>query len=294
MKIIDSHLHFSNIDRFKETAKNLSKVDYSSTGLKKEFQDNNVVIGIGMGLTEKNPGAFPDSDSCNPMILDLEEKLPDKLVYTLGINPNRLRDKDKFIKELARIEEEIINKRVVGLKIYPGYYPYYVWDEIYTPVYKLASLYKIPVVIHGGDTYSSNALIKYSHPINIDELAVNHREINFVISHFGNPWIMDAAEVIYKNCNVYTDLSGLLVGNENTINVFKNDPDFIQHIKRGIMFVKVIPNWYEKFLFGTDWPLVPIKNYIELVKSFFPEEFHEHIFYKNALNVFSRLKIYMD
>ncbi|MCH5374725.1 MAG: amidohydrolase, partial [Planctomycetes bacterium] len=30
----------------------------------------------------------------------------------------------------------------------------------------------------------------------------------------GNPWTVDAAEVIYKNPNVYGDLSGFLVGND--------------------------------------------------------------------------------
>ncbi|OAA83053.1 amidohydrolase family protein [Clostridium ljungdahlii] len=287
MEIIDSHLHFSNINSFKEAALNLSKVNYSSTGLKEEFEKNHIIMGIGMGLTEKQIGGFPDSNSHNPMDLDLEEKVPDNLVYCLGINPQKLND-----EELSRIEERIKNSKVVGLKIYPGYYPYYVWNKIYDPIYKLASSYKIPVVIHGGDPYSSKALVKYSHPIHIDELAVKHRNINFVIAHFGNPWIMSAAEVIYKNSNVYTDLSGLLVGNKNDIDGFKNDKYFIQHIQRGITFIKVIPNWYEKFLFGTDWPLVPIKSYIELIKSLFDEKFYEYIFYKNALKVFPKLNTF--
>jgi predicted TIM-barrel fold metal-dependent hydrolase len=27
-------------------------------------------------------------------------------------------------------------------------------------------------------------------------------ETKFVLAHFGNPWILDAAQVVYKNMNV--------------------------------------------------------------------------------------------
>src|SRR5436305_1113308 len=45
-----------------------------------------------------------------------------------------------------------------------------------------------------------------------EEVAVAHRGVNFVRAHFGNPWVTDAAEVLYKNDNVWADLSGILVG----------------------------------------------------------------------------------
>jgi pantetheine-phosphate adenylyltransferase len=35
-----------------------------------------------------------------------------------------------------------------------------------------------------------------------------------VLAHVGNPWLTDAAEVVYKNVNVWADLSGLVVGDE--------------------------------------------------------------------------------
>jgi len=33
-----------------------------------------------------------------------------------------------------------------------------------------------------------------------------------VICHVGNPWIIDCMEVVYKNPNVYADISGLVPG----------------------------------------------------------------------------------
>ena len=39
-------------------------------------------------------------------------------------------------------------------------------------------------------------------------MAVDFRDVTFVICHLGNPWLTDAMEVIYKNDNVVGDISG--------------------------------------------------------------------------------------
>ena len=64
MKIIDAHIHFSNIKSFHDVSKK-SEVDYSLEGFKKEFKD---VIAVGMGLTETED-VFPSKDTLNPMKL---------------------------------------------------------------------------------------------------------------------------------------------------------------------------------------------------------------------------------
>jgi len=177
MKIIDAHMHFSDIESFKSTAREISHIDYTSVGLRKEFSDSNIVLGIGMGLTESQRGGFPDDEAYNPMGFNLEEEVPKFLGYCVGINPIKLSGNDSK-EELLNIEKELQKENVVGIKIYGGYYHYYVYDNIYSPVYDLAIKYKLPVVIHSGDTYSDRGLLKYSHPLTIDELSVKYRNIN--------------------------------------------------------------------------------------------------------------------
>lgn len=282
MKIIDSHVHFSKLDSFYRTARELSKVEYSYKGYEKEFSANNVIMSIGMGLTEQAKGAFPDEKSPNPMILDLEDTLPSNLFTCIGINPVRLVGELKNI-ELARIEEQLKRKEIVGIKIYAGYYHFHVYDDIYTPIYQLAARYRLPVVIHSGDTYSDRGLLKYSHPLNIDELAVKFRDVTFIIAHLGDPWVMDCAEIISKNANVYADISGLIVGDSAKIKRESDKRLFIDHFKRALVYA----DNYKKILFGSDWPLVDLGVYIEFVKILIPKDFHEDVFYKNALEVFN-------
>lgn len=281
MKIIDAHMHLSQIEEFKRTAAEKSFVDYSVTGILQEYAENGVVLGIGMGLTETQPDGFPDAKTVTPMGLDLTEELPPQLVYCLGINPFTLDQ-----AAVARLDEDLKKPNAVGLKIYLGYYPFYAYDSVYDPVYALAAKHQVPVVFHTGDTYSERGLLKYSHPLTLDEVAVKHREVNFMMAHFGDPWVLDGAEVVYKNRNMFADLSGLMVGDAANCQRLKDSPLFFAHLRHAITYC----DHYEKFLFGTDWPLAPIRPYIQFVQELIPAEYHEDVFYKTALKVFPKIR----
>jgi len=253
-------------------------VDYSYRGLKKEMLENNVSLAIGMGLRELEGGeGFPDAAPSTPMGLDLLPFESDSVVTCAGINPYRLSRQD-----LVHLEKELVKPEVVGIKIYLGYYPFYAYDRIYEPVYALARDYKLPVIFHAGDTYSERGLLKYSHPLTIDEVAVAHREVTFVIAHFGDPWMLDAAEVIYKNPNVFADLSGLIIGDEKEVDRINRTPHYFDHFKHALAYC----DQYHKLMFGTDWPLVRMKPYIEFIQSHIPASSWNDVFYQTATEVF--------
>lgn len=280
MKIIDAHMHLSNIKEFHHTAQNLSFVNYSTEGILKEYKDAGVVLGIGMGLTETDGLGFPDPEAVTPMGLDLEESIPSNIMYCAGVNPYTLNE-----NTLINLEMELQKPNVVGIKIYLGYYPFYAYDKVYDPVYTLAEKYDMPVVFHTGDTYSERGLIKYSHPLTLDEVAVMHRKVRFMMAHLGDPWVLTGAEVVYKNSNMYADLSGLLVGTEQEFKM-KLNSRFFDHLKHALEFC----DHYERLLFGTDWPLAPIKTYIDFIKSLIPEKHYDDVFFHNALKVFPKIK----
>lgn len=277
MKIIDAHMHFSNIKRFKNTAQSISKVDYTGEGLRKEMVQSNVYKCIAMGVTETAEKNFPDQDSINPMGVDLSD-IPENLTYCLGINPYNL---DK----IDTIENKLADQSVVGIKIYAGYYPFHISHGVYKPIYQLAEKYGLPVVIHMGDTFSHRAYLEFSHPLAVNKLAGHYKNVNFVIAHLGNPWVMDTALVLSNNTNIFADLSGLIVGDQEKIQELEKEKLFIDNIKRGLIY----GNIYEKIMFGTDWPLVPINEYIDFIKFLIPKEYYADVFWNNAHRVFNRL-----
>ena len=96
-----------------------------------------------------------------------------------------------------------------GVKLYPGYNHIWLTDPLYEPIYALAARYDKPVAVHMGLSAGPRAHLKYCHPLVLDEVAADHPDTRFVMCHFGNPWLMDAAAVVEKNENVAADLSGL-------------------------------------------------------------------------------------
>ncbi len=94
-----------------------------------------------------------------------------------------------------------------GLKAYPGYLRHGPASPGYAPYHRLAAHYQIPVIFHAGDTYGASAKLKYAHPLLVDET-------NFVIAHCGHPWFLDDTEMIYRNANIWADLSRIFVGDK--------------------------------------------------------------------------------
>jgi uncharacterized protein len=193
-------------------------------------------------------------------------------------------------EHFKRAEDQMAAGKVVALKCYLGYLHFGPDDPRYVPYYRLAARYKLPVVFHTGDTFATKAKVRFAHPLLVDDVAVDHPDVRFVMAHFGNPWLMDAAEVIYKNDNVWADLSGILVGDEPHFQLDETgEPPadtlwamMLPELQRAYTFAEK----HDRFLFGTDWPLAPMAGYRRFVESFIPKEHRDLVFEKNARALF--------
>lgn len=168
---------------------------------------------------------------------------------------------------------------IKGLKLYPGYEPFYPADPKLRPAYLLAEEFDVPVMIHSGDTYAPGGKVKFSHPLHVDEVAVDFPRVKFLICHLGNPWFRDCMEVVYKNDNVYTDISGLTLGNFTD----RFEAYMRQQLKEMLLW-GVNPN---KVLYGTDWPLATMESYLQFMQELrLPPRDRELMFRENAAGLF--------
>lgn len=184
--------------------------------------------------------------------------------------------------DAAEIEAGLKSGKYSCIKIYLGYVHRYAYDPAYRAIYALAEKYDVPVVFHTGDTYSARAKVKYADPLTIDEVAVDHPRVKFVIAHCGNPWIESAAEVTYKNANVYMECSAMLIGNLDQVPPDKVDT----YVTRPIAWVFGYLEDPRKLMFGTDWPLTAMKPYLEAYKKAIPPEHWKAVFHDNAVRIF--------
>lgn len=200
-------------------------------------------------------------------------------------------DVEGDIQNQLQVHQKLFQeKKIFGIKLYPGYQYFYPSDEKIYPIAELCQKYNKPLIFHSGDVYDPDktAILKYSHPIHIDGLAVKFPNCKIIISHFGFPYHVEAANVIYKNKNVYTDVSGTL----DALDTKQEEKDafkqYVNDIKRAIAY---FPDVKTKTMFGSDYggedtPLHEIEPYIKFVNTVFPKENRDLVFYKLAEELF--------
>ena len=123
---------------------------------------------------------------------------------------------------------------------------------------------------------------KYSHPLALDEAAADHRRTQFVMCHFGNPFLQEAAAVLEKNRNVSTDLSGLLEGRVDLDVYFRERAGYAELLRTWLNYL----GCWDRVMYGTDWPIVNLGEYIGYIQRIVPEQYWEPVFYDNANRIY--------
>jgi predicted TIM-barrel fold metal-dependent hydrolase len=204
MPILDCHVHLNNYyNEFNKPEKKFVSLEERVSALLESMYNNDVDYSIILSsykVDTDRPSTY--------QIIDAIKKHNDKLGLVAGFSIDNHTNED-----LKNYRKWLKDGYIKGIKIYCGYEHYYPYDERYQKAYDTCVEYGTPLMIHTGDTFSHTAKIKYSHPLNIDDVAVDNPESNIIMYHLGNPWMIDCQEILYKNRNVYADISGLFVGN---------------------------------------------------------------------------------
>jgi len=241
MKIIDAHCHFDPVIE-KESGLIIPKlgIDYTVSGL----QDGMAKAGIVHSVL------ISTRFQTNHHVRDLARKYPAR--FSAAATLSRARG---FAKSILELRKDLRRKSYVAIKFYLGYEKLNPLDKKWDRVYLLAQKYRIPIIFHTGDTLGPNAHLRFSHPLQLDELAVKFPKLKIVIAHLGNPWLLDAAEVVYKNPNVYADLSGFFIGEQ------KPDKYMLLRLDTALSYCGTA-----RIFFGTDYPLIRQADYVPFVK----------------------------
>ena len=269
---VDSHLHLSRWWPEVGLTGYRSDLDFTVHGLLREMD----AAGIGAGvLIQVNDAPTVKEGWVEARELVAASRGRLRLVST--VDPTQ--GPEAVTDQIACWET---TPELAGIKIFPGYHPFYPHDPRLDPVYEYAHRRKVPVLVHTGDTMDPHGLVKYARPVEVDEVAVRFRDVPFVLCHFGNPWVDEAAEVVYKNKNVYADTSGLLAHPSHPL--FERMVELCQRrLLDGILMVGST----DRILYGSDWPLIDLKVATRLVTSLdLPERDRAAILGGNARRLF--------
>jgi len=261
--IIDVHTHLNNYHE--EQVRSVTECLETLQGSMEKNRIDHALVLTSYKVTEHRPSTGT--------VIRATEQFPNISVVA-GISYLNYKESD-----LREISDYLADGRVKGLKLYPGYEPFYPYDKRCQVIYDLALEFDVPVMFHTGDTYTPSGRLRYAHPLNIDDVAVDNPGMKIVICHVGNPWIRDCMEVVYKNEHVYADFSGLVLGDFTS--------EFEQYMHGQLKEMILYAGEPAYLLFGTDWPISSMESYVEFMRKLdLEDDKKELIYWRNAAELF--------
>ena len=116
--------------------------------------------------------------------------------------------------------------------------------------------------------------------------------MRIVMCHVGVPWHIDACEIAWKHDNVWVDLSGLVLGDDDYIEqLLKADtlPDAIPGLViSDLLNALVFMDKWDRVIYGTDLGAIScsMANFRRIMERIIPEEHYQKVFQDNAEDLF--------
>lgn len=218
----------------------IENMDESGVDISVLFYSDNVDDGLDDERVMKH----------NASCADISKRHPERIIAVASIDPRRPRAPLLFRTCLEEYGMQ-------GLKWHPdyGYYPNS--EEAYR-VLEVASEFSVPLITHTGPLPHLRS--KYSHPLHLDDVALDFPKLDVIAAHMGDTWWRDWASLAKYKKNIYGDLAVWQLMAES------NMPKFRRTLREIIDTVGV-----EQILFGSDEPafepLVSKRRWVEILKN---------------------------
>jgi len=169
-------------------------------------------------------------------IAEYVAKHSETLVGFLSVDPTQPR----WEAELRDGHESLGLRGIKLLPMYAGFRPD---DDRLDPLWRYAAKHRLPVLLHTGTTFVSQAPLDCTLPRHLDAVAIRHPHVTMILAHLGHPYEGECVAVIRKHPNAYADVSAL-----------HYRPFQLYH---SLMLVQEYGVW-DKVLFGTDYPFTTV------------------------------------
>jgi predicted TIM-barrel fold metal-dependent hydrolase len=161
---------------------------------------------------------------------------PDALIGFLSVDPTQ----DGWEDEMMQGHQELGLRGIKLLSMYAGFRP----DEArLDPLWRYATRHRLPVLLHTGTTFVSQAPLECTLPRHLDAVAIRFPEVKIIMAHLGHPYEGECIVTARKHPNVFADISAL---HYRPFQLYQS-----------LMLVQEYGVW-DKVLFGTDYPFTTV------------------------------------
>jgi len=178
-------------------------------------------------------------------VADYVATAPEQLIGFLSLDPTQ----DGWQDEM-RMGHQQLGLR--GIKLMPMYAGFRPDEERLDPLWEYASQHSLPVLLHTGTTFISQAPLEYTLPRHLDRVAIRFPDVKIIAAHVGHPYEPECVALIRKHPNVYADVSALHYRPFQLYN--------------SLILVQEYGVW-DKLLFGSDYPFTTVDASVDGLRS---------------------------
>jgi hypothetical protein len=203
----------------------------------------------------------------NDAVAACVERHPDAFLGFASVDPW------KGKAAIAELRRAIADLGLKGLKVHPSAQAFAPNDVRHYPLWEAATELGIPVLFHTGTTGLGAGVpggggikLGFSRPIFLDDVAADFPELTIVGAHPSWPWQDEMLAVAQHKANVWIDLSGW--------SPRKWSPE---------LTAAVLGPLQDRALFGTDYPFITFRKWLDAFRSHGPsEEVEQKVLLGNA------------
>lgn len=178
-------------------------------------------------------------------VADYVAKDPQRLIGFLSVDPTQ----PNWQREMQEGHEDL---GLQGIKLLPMYAGFSPDDEKLEPLWQYANQKGLPVLLHMGTTFISQAPLAYTLPRLIEPVAVRYPQVKIILAHLGHPYEGECLVTIRKHDNVFADVSALHYRPWQLYN--------------SLMLAQEYGVWH-KLLFGTDFPFTTVNASVSGIRA---------------------------
>ena len=200
-------------------------------------------------------------------VYEICQKHPDRFSGLAGVDPSL------GVEQLYELDEAVEEMGFVGAHFYPHWFDMAPDDARMYPIYARCVELDIPIMMQVGHNLiyqRDRRLPSVGRPITLDRVAIHFPDLRLLGIHLGVPWTDEMISMAWKHENIF-------IGGDAYAP--KHWPKQMVHYA----------NTYgqDKFLFGTDWPVIdPIRAMQEVDELNFRPKAKKKILRDNAIRIF--------
>lgn len=128
---------------------------------------------------------------------------PGRLTGFAGVDPTSL---GNLAEKLEQLQQE---GNFAGITLSPTCQGFHPCHTRAMQLYEAAQKMAMPIYFLYGEILPSQAILDYSQPSALDEVARAFPDLKMIISHLGFPWVEQAIALLAKHPNIFADVAGL-------------------------------------------------------------------------------------